>query len=270
VFSLDSEIFAEGDLVVEAPRSSARRGYDRAEVDDFVEATRTRLRAMADRLSDQQNELQRLESENRAFSRTIDIAVTAAEEVMAEATVTAASTVAEAEARAAEVLDIADRRASEIVATAIAEAHERVLVAKADARDAVGHERARIEADLDLVAALTRRAEDDRTALDALRDDLKGTLGELGRILSDVAEDPVRAGQRLLETRAAEAASAEHDVDDADTVDDGEATGAGEALARSFEPLADLDAGESERLDSHTEFFSTEIEDDPSRKWILS
>ena len=66
------------ELPADAPTTTARRGYDRAEVDEFVDATRRRLRTMADRLGQQQADLERLESENRSYSRSIDIAMKAA------------------------------------------------------------------------------------------------------------------------------------------------------------------------------------------------
>ncbi|MGI9600827.1 MAG: DivIVA domain-containing protein [Acidimicrobiales bacterium] len=262
---MDSEIISEADLMIEAPQRSARRGYDREEVDAFVDATRSRLQTMASRLGQQQSELQRLESENRSFSRTIDIAVTAAEEVMAEATVTAASAVAEAEAHAADVLEIADRRSAEILAAAEAEAHERVVVAQADARDAMSREQARIEAELEMVAALQRHTATERSALDVTRNELVERLRGAGAYLMAVADGPVEAGQQLLEARDRPLA----DDTDGDGVDvDSEAV-AEATPVEGFTPLADLDDVEADRLDEHTEFFSDDIEDDPSRKWIL-
>ncbi|MDH4168469.1 MAG: hypothetical protein OEW42_02665 [Acidimicrobiia bacterium] len=275
---MDSEIIAEADLMIEAPTTSARRGYDRAEVDAFVGATRSRLQTMADRLGRQQTEMARLESENRSFSRAIDIAVNAAEEVMTEAKATAANAVAEAETRSADILEIAERRATEIVAAAEAEAHERVLVAKADARDALCEERAHIDAELDLAAALLRRAADERQALDSLEAQLNGWLTGASAYLAAVAEDPVVAGRQVLDAALARVVAAEASAAIEPEIDLEESAPAAATVRSasghtpdemSFTCLAELDEIQAGLIDAQSEFFSAEIEDDPSRKWIL-
>lgn len=268
---LDTETIADADLLIDAPRKASRRGYDRAEVDSFVEATRTRLETMAARLGRQQSELERLQSENRAFSRTIDIAISAADEVMSEATATAASTVGQAQARAAEIVDSAERRAAKLVADAEVEAHELVEVARADARDAVQDQRVSIDAELEMASALLRRAADEREALDALQADLTAILREASEYMRDVATDPAAAGRRLVDERAlAELPPPPEPIADVtEAAMEAVSEEAHRPKAADFEPLATLDQDEADRFDQHTEFFSAEIEDDPSRKWIL-
>ncbi len=278
------------DLPAEVPSRTARRGYDRDEVDRFVDATRSRLAAIADRLGQQQAEVERLETENRSYSRSIDIAMKAAGDVMEEATAAAESPIGEAAERAASlrataeeqataIVAAAEARAQEVEADAEAVAAEVVTVGRADAVAAVHDERSRIAAELEMVEALQSKLAKERQALVALQDRLAAQLDEAGRYLVAIADDPLRSGQEILALMAAPTADP---VDEQVRAEDDPAPVVGAAAAETDAGGgADGDEGAEQDgpagedidadhgLDTDHEFFSTEVEEEPSRRWIL-
>src|SRR5690606_939014 len=111
-------------------------------------------------------EVARLTEENRAFVSSVRHMTSAAEEVLAEAR----------------------REAAETRARTAAEAYERLVVARADARAAVHEERQRTAAELELLAAVRERIEDERNALSIFQNQLSGRLRDLVRAVFDFEE----------------------------------------------------------------------------------
>lgn len=260
-----------------------------------VEALRSRQAVLESRLA-------RAEEENDAFVRSLRHAAAAAEELLAEAAAEAderrAATAAEIEgllavarAEADEVLARAARDADDVREAARAEARELVAVARADARDAqIDERRALAAAQAELVAAEQAIAAD-RLALVRLHGELAAGLRSLARAMGEQLDHPIAAAPivpavpvaPVFDDRAAVVAATEPDAHAfAATVRTGPhlAPEAGRLLAETAADLVRLPTAEhrpdprelhdEEHLErAFDEFFSSEIEHEPSRRWIL-
>ena len=220
----------------------------------------------------------RAEEENRAFMQSLRHAAAAAEELLDEARVEAASMRSGAERdvaksralldqRHASLLVDAQRDAAALLDQARAVAHEIVVVARADAREAVLAERRRAAEELAVLAVVRERIADERRSLTEYHAQLAGRLRPVLSAISDfVTQAPAAApdGPATFSSTVLtgpQIASAHLDV--ARDV----ATPAA-PTPTAVEPS--LFARDEEHLDrAFEEFFSGEVDDDPSRRWIL-
>lgn len=224
---------------------------DREESDAAVdlEAELAEAHAEIERLK---AEVARLSEENRAFVSSVKHMTAAAEQV----------------------LDEARREAAETRARVAAEAYERLVVARADARAAVHEERQRVAAELELLAAVRERIEDERNTLSVFQDQLSGRLRDLVRAVFDFEErspslpagpswegsDAHVADERRADDTVRAESSATDDYVDAVVIEDREEPGL------SVDPA---DEAEEELEAAFAAFFHADIEGEPSRHWIL-
>ncbi len=218
----------------------------------------------------------RAEEENRAFTQSLRHAAAAAEELLDEARVEATSMRSAAEqeiARSRALLDQrhaslvvdAQRDASALLEQARAAAHEIVVVARADAREAVLAERRRAAEELAVLASVRERIADERRSLTQFHAQLAGRLRPVLSAISDfVTQAPTADGNASFS---------------ATVLTGPQIASAHVALAQDIAaPCASAPTGvepslfarDEEHLDqAFEEFFSDEVEDDPSRRWIL-
>lgn len=222
-----------------------REGRDAAD----LEAELAEAHAEIERLK---AEVARLSEENRAFVSSVKHMTSAAEEVLEEAR----------------------REAAETRARVAAEAYERLVVARADARAAVHEERQRVAAELELLAAVRERIEDERNALSIFQNQLSGRLRDLVRAVFEFEErspslpaGPSWAGidadageERRAEESAPLETHAAEDYVDAVVIEDRDEPGL------AVDPA---DEAEEELEAAFAAFFHADIEGEPSRHWIL-
>lgn len=287
-----SEIVAPAFDGVNRPASGLDRG---AAVDPAVhEATLSRLAVLESRLA-------RAEEENRAFVASMRRAADVVDEMMRQATSDAealraaarrelADNRAQIEQHRAAYLDQVQREAARILAEARAAAHELVIVARADARAAVQDERHRIAGELEMLAAVRERITEERRALAHFHSQLSGRLRQLVHSMVEFSEDPAvpsgsafasavltgpqRPGTLAPTTPATARPLPGRDRDreaapigrDDQRSSGGDEPGSGPPRAEETSPLH----ADDEHLDrAFDEFFSSDVEHEPSRAWIF-
>lgn len=242
---------------------------------------------------DLQAQLTRVEEENRAFMQSLRHVAAAAEELLAEARVEAASlregverdlaqAHAELDARRESFVRDAQRDADRLLMESRAEAHglleesratahELVVVARADAREAVHEERRRAADDLEMLAALRERIADERNTLSQFHTQLSGRLRFLMHSMLEFADQnpaldlgdssfaaTVLTGPHPGRSIALSAAA------------DAPATDRAPAVSPSAtRPEGDMHGDEAHLDRAFDAFFSNDIDEDPSRRWIL-
>jgi hypothetical protein len=226
----------------------------------------TRL-AVAERESERlRSENARLAEENRAFVTSARHLTNAAEQVLADAR----------------------REAADTRARAAAEAYERLIVARADARLAVHEEREKTAAELELLAAVRERIMQERSSLSTFQNELSGRLRDLVRAVFDfeehapmlapgpswssddhisVVDEPVTASGSVVESAVVESAVVESVV-----VDDRDPRRNEVPMGVVVDPSAvdPAEPAEEELEAAFAAFFSTDVEGEPSRHWILN
>ena len=214
----------------------------------------------------------RAEEENRAFLQSLRHAAAAAEELLDEArgeaalirdaaTRHAVEVAGELDARRASLTTDAQRDAVCMLDEARATAYELVVVARADAREAVHEERLRAANELEMLATARERVSDERETLTRYHAQLGGRLRELAHSMVEFAErrpevepsDPMFAATVLTGPQVG---------------------GAMQSLATAVPRPAGADRTETHADEEHLErafdeFFSADIEHEPSRRWIL-
>jgi hypothetical protein len=250
-----------------------------------------------------ESRLARAEEENRAFvgslrhaadlaEQMLQQARSEADELRARATRALAEVREQIEQHRASYLEHVQREAAEVLEQARAAAHEMIVVARADAREAVHEERRKIADELEMLAAVRARVAEERRALAAFHAQLSGRLRQLVHAMVDFSDDPaMTAGTAFAKTvltgpqRPAMALGELRPVDQRDAGAPAPATATADTPAvpeqaegepidpvvRSF-PTADrsLIHAEDEHLDQAFEqFFSSDVEHEPSRRWIL-
>lgn len=238
-----------------------------------------------------ESRLARAEEENHAFVRSLRHAAAAAEELLAEAGQDAEACRAAAEREAEQIRAAAEREADEIretarreaeaqLAAAAAEATEVVAVARADARDANADERAALEQTRAEIATAAAALAADREAVVRLHAELTAGLRSLARAMGLQADQPVGtpvvpavpvapvfedgtprpdASQFAATVRTGPAAAA--------TDAGGEPGGSGPDPGLRADRSSLHDEEHLER--AFDEFFSSEVEHEPSRAWIF-
>lgn len=221
----------------------------------------TRL-AVAERESERlRSENARLAEENRAFVTSARHLTNAAEQVLADAR----------------------REAADTRARAAAEAYERLIVARADARLAVHEEREKTAAELELLAAVRERIMQERSSLSTFQNELSGRLRDLVRAVFDfeehapmlapgpswssddnisVVDEPVTANGSVVESAVVESV----------VVDDRDPRRNEVPMGVVVDPSAvdPAEPAEEELEAAFAAFFSTDVEGEPSRHWILN
>lgn len=231
-------------------RRDATRDREGRDAVAELEAQLAEAHAEIERL---QAEVARLSEENRAFVSSVKHMTSAAEQVLEEAR----------------------REAAETRARVAAEAYERLVVARADARAAVHEERQRLAAELELLAAVRERIEDERNTLSVFQNQLSGRLRDLVRAVFDFEErSPSLPPGPSWEGNEAHTVADERGVDDsrpsatnspADYVD-------AVVIEDREEPKLTIDPAdeaEEELEAAFAAFFHADIEGEPSRHWIL-
>lgn len=225
-----------------------------------------------------ESRLARAEEENVAFVRSLRHAAAAAEELLAEATAEADAVRAGAASTAAAVLAAAEARAVALVETATADAAEIVAAARAEAHDAHADERAAIDEARAALGAIEASIAADRAALVRHHADLTAGLRALARAMGLAADEaptaPVLPVAPVVPVFAATDAAGF-----AETVRTGPATNVEVPGAAADDEAATPDparraevypAHDEEHLErAFDEFFSSEIEHEPSRAWIF-
>lgn len=250
-----------------------------------VEALRARQAVLESRLA-------RAEEENQAFVRTLRHAAAAAEELLDEARAEAQELVETARAEAQHLVETARADATRVRAsaetTAVArlmaadeQVAELLVVARADARDAFEDERLAIATSRDELVAAEQAIAADRTALVRLHGELTGGLRSLVRAMTADLDAPAGAAPALVP--AAPVAPVFNGVDAATfaaTVRTGPQVSADpivvtdEAVTDLVQLPASADRPDPRHDDEHLErafdeFFSSDVEHEPSRAWIL-
>jgi hypothetical protein len=253
------------------------------------------------RLGILESRLARAEEENRAFVGSLRHAADLAEQMLQQARAEADELRARATRALAEVrnqieehrtayLEHVQREATGVLEQARAAAHEMVVVARADAREAVHEERRKIADELEMLAAVRARVTEERRALTAFHAQLSGRLRQLVHAMVDFSDDPtMTAGTAFAKTvltgpqrpsmalgelrpipRDAEVPAPAPAPAETPAAEPTEGASI-EPTLRSF-PTADrsLIHAEDEHLDQAFEqFFSSDVEHEPSRRWIL-
>ncbi len=212
------------------------------------------------------------EEENRAFLQSLRHAAAAAEELLDEArgeaalirdaaTRHAAELASELDARRASLTMDAQRDADRMLDEARTTAYELVVVARADAREAVHEERVRAANELEMLAMVRERVSEERNTLTQCHTQLGGRLRELAHSMLEFAE-------RRPEVERSDQAFA------ATVLTGPQVGGAMESLATAVSRPAGADRAETHADEEHlerafNEFFSADIEHEPSRRWIL-
>ena len=142
-----------------------------------------------------------------------------------------------------------------------ATAYELVVVARADAREAVREERLRAANELEMLAMVRVRVSEERNTLTQYHAQLDGRLRELAHSMLEFAE-------RRPEVERSDQAFA------ATVLTGPQVGGAMESLATAVSRPAGADRAETHADEEHlerafNEFFSADIEHEPSRRWIL-
>lgn len=233
-------------------------------------------------IADLQVKLAKLEEENRAFMQSLRHVAAAAEELLAEARTEAATmreaverdiayAHAELDARRAAIVTDSRREADRLLDESRATAHEIVVVARADAREAVHEERRRAADDLEMLAALRERIAEERNTLTQFHTQLSGRLRYLMHSMLEFADQnsavdlgnpSTFASTVLTGPQAARsiALSGPVDLPDADRA----------AATRESTPEGDMHGDEAHLDRAFDAFFSSDdIDEDPSRRWIL-
>jgi hypothetical protein len=234
------------------------------------------------RIADQQVKLAQLEEENRAFMQSLRHVAAAAEELLAEARTEAAtlreaverdiaSAHAELDARRASIVTDSRREADRLLDESRATAHEIIVVARADAREAVHEERRRAADDLEMLAALRERIAEERNTLTQFHTQLSGRLRYLMHSMLEFADQNPSLDLGSSSTFASTvltgpqparsiALSGPVDLPDADRA----------AASRASTPEGDMHGDEAHLDRAFDAFFSSDdIDEDPSRRWIL-
>lgn len=240
---------------------------------ELLAALRARHAVLASRLA-------RAEEENLAFVRSLRHAAAAAEELLAEATAEADAVRAGAEADAGRMVAAAQARAVALIEAAVAEATELVAVARADARDAQAAERATIEEARTALATVEASIAADRAALVRHHAELTAGLRSLARAMGLAADEPPTVATGSAAPVAPVFAPPSDAAGFAETVRTGPGTvGGPDAADPADDPAARPEA--TRRVDAYAapdeehlerafdEFFSSEIEHEPSRAWIF-
>jgi hypothetical protein len=197
----------------------------------------------------------RLTEENRAFVTSARHLTTAAEQVLADAR----------------------REAADTRARAAAEAYERLIVARADARLAVHEERQKTAAELELLAAVRERIVQERSSLSTFQTELSGRLRDLVRAVFDFEESapmlaPGPSWSSEDRITVVDEPEPRVDVVESVVVDDPGSVRTDLPMGAVMDPSS-VDPGEpaEEELEAAFEaFFSTDVEGEPSRHWILN
>ncbi len=229
------------------------------------EAARSRISVLESRVA-------RAEEENRAFLQSLRHAAAAAEELLDEArgeaalirdaaTQHAAEVDSELDARRASLTTDAQRDAVRMLDEARAMAYELVVVARADAREAVHEERLRAAHELEMLAMVRERVNDERNTLTEYHTQLGGRLRELAHLMLKFAE-------RRPEVEPSDETFA------ATVLTGPQVGGVVHSLASAVARPAGDDRAETHADEEHlerafNEFFSADIEHEPSRRWIL-
>ena len=229
------------------------------------EAARSRISVLESRVA-------RAEEENRAFLQSLRHAAAAAEELLDEArgeavlirdaaTRHAAEVAGELDARRDSLTTEAQRDAGRILDEARTTAYELVVVARADAREAVHEERLRAANELEMLAMARERVSDERNTLTHYHAQLGGRLRELAHSMVEFAE-------RRPEVEPSDPTFA------ATVLTGPQVGGAMRSLATAVPRPAGADRAETHADEEHlerafNEFFSADIEHEPSRRWIL-
>lgn len=215
--------YSPEDIVAYAFRIRAR-GYDRDEVDSFLDALadqieqeRARSEALEERIGALEGRLAEADDSERALKRTLITVQDAADRALTEAHDEVAEVRAAADREVAELRERTDRDLAEQRARAEAEAAEVIATARAEA--AAQRERVRElqELDADHRSALRDHLEDQRAALAALPDpfadlgltaDIEDAGGDAAGTPGDTADlpgepEPERDPWRLSPSAAA-------------------------------------------------------------------
>jgi hypothetical protein len=240
-------------------------------------------------------QLDHAEEENRAFTQSLRHVAAAAEELLAEARAeatalrealerdTAAARAAlehdmavahgELDARRASIIIESQREADRLLAESRATAHELVVVARADAREAVHEERRRAADDLEMLAELRERIAHERHSLAQFHTQLSGRLRYLMHSMLEFAEqnpalelgDPASFAATVLtgpQSGSSIALSSGTDFSDAERA-------AAVPTSGGTRPEGDMHGDEAHLYRAFDAFFSNDIDEDPSRRWIL-
>jgi hypothetical protein len=212
--------------------------------------------AVAERESERlRAENARLAEENRAFVSSARHLTNAAEQVLADAR----------------------REAAETRARAAAEAYERLIVARADARLAVHEERERTANELEMLAAVRERILQERSSLSTFQNQLSGRLRDLVRAVFDFEESapmlaPGPSWTSEDRITVVDEPEVHADAVEAIVVDDRDPARAEVPMGAVVDPTAvdPAEPAEEELEAAFAAFFSTDVEGEPSRHWILN
>ncbi len=219
------------------------RGYNRNAVDRLLTRKENELLELRGQLKHQKLLLTQAQSERAAFMRSLEVAARAADELLDEATQEAIDIRESALGEAEETLTAARQHAEQTQGVASLAAREIVSVAKADIADYQRAEEERIRHDASEALDAAKRIEEDKEALTRYQAELSQYLFKLGQYLISASADPTIAlpvSEQPTITQKPTTLSSQEMIDLADDADH-----------------------------DFSEFFSSDIDHDKSRQWIL-
>lgn len=219
------------------------RGYNRNAVDRLLAQKENELSDLRGQLKHQKLLLTQAQSERAAFMRSLEVAARAADELLDEAAQEAIDIRESAMGEAEETLLAAREHAEQTQGVASLAAREIVSVAKADIAEFQRAEEERIRDDASEAIDAARRVEDDKEALTRYQAELSQYLFKLGQYLISASADPTIALPVAEQPTIIEKPSSLSPQDMIDLADDADP--------------------------EFSEFFSSDIDHDKSRQWIL-